>query len=418
MAGVNLSAVAPTLLPPQITGPIFTKATETSAVMNLARRVPLAVNAQTAIPVPMDVPTAGWVSEGGAKPAASSGVGVKIMTGKKVALLIPVSQEVVMTNAAGLYEQLSNDLPTALARAFDAAAIRNVDLASGGAGPFGAANGLANTPNAQVIGSTAASSGGVYADLWKGVQTVLNGNVPYEVTGFAADPRLKPEAALSVDANGRPFFVDSSFNANGPTNAATLIGYPTYFNSAISGKLYRQTGSTWTVTINGTPTGGTFTISVGGYTTSGIAYNASAATVQAAIRALGTGAAFGGDSAAVGATVTGTGPYAITLSAPAPVYADGSGLTGGSSPSATVTQTTQTDSGLRAVAGDWGQAAYGVGMDISIKLSSEASYTPDGGTTWVSAFQNNLVLLLAEAYFGWVVNDLNAFVKYTHAAGS
>jgi hypothetical protein len=418
MAGINLSSVAPVLLPPTITGPIFTRATETSAVMQLARRVPLSVNAQTAIPVPMDVPTAGWVAEGAAKPVSGSGVGVKIMTGKKLALLIPVSQEVAMTNAAGLYDQLSQDLPTALARAFDAAAIRGVDLASGGAGPFGSTNALANTPNAQVIGATAASSGGVYADLWKGIQTVLNANVPYEVSGFAADPRLKPEAALSVDSNGRPLFVDNSFNANSGSNASTLIGYPTYFNSAISGKLYRQTGSTWTVTLNGSPTGGTFTISVGGYTTSAIAYNASAATVQAAIRALGTGSTFGGDSAAVSATVTGTGPYAITLSQAAPVYADGSGLTGGTTPSATVAQTTQTDSGLRAVAGDWGQAAYGVGMDISIKVSNQASYTPDGGTTWVSAFQNNLVLLLAEAYFGWVVNDLNAFVKYTHAAGS
>jgi hypothetical protein len=57
-------------------------------------------------------------------------------------------------------------------------------------------------------------------------------------------------------------------------------------------------------------------------------------------------------------------------------------------------------------------------MDISIKVSSEASYTPDGGTTWVSAFQNNLVLLLVEAYFGFVVNDPSAFVAYTHATGS
>ena len=127
---VNLSSVAPTLLPPTITGPIFTKATETSAVMQLARRVPLAVNAQTAIPVPMDVPTAGWVSEGGAKPAAASGVGVKLMTGKKVALLVPVSQELVRTNAAGLYDQLQQDLPTAISRAFDTAAIHGTDLAS------------------------------------------------------------------------------------------------------------------------------------------------------------------------------------------------------------------------------------------------------------------------------------------------
>jgi hypothetical protein len=57
-------------------------------------------------------------------------------------------------------------------------------------------------------------------------------------------------------------------------------------------------------------------------------------------------------------------------------------------------------------------------MDIAIRLSNQASYTPDGGTTWVSAFQNNLALLLVEAYFGFVVNDVRAYVAYTHAAGS
>lgn len=129
----QLNAVSSTLLPPTITGPIFAKASEQSAVMSLARRVPLSVSAATAIPVPMDIPTAGWVTEGGVKPAAQEAIGVKVMTGKKVALLVPVSQEVVMTNPAGLYSQLEQDLPTAIARAFDQAAINGKDLRSGGA---------------------------------------------------------------------------------------------------------------------------------------------------------------------------------------------------------------------------------------------------------------------------------------------
>lgn len=416
----QLSAVAPTLLPPTITGPIFTKSVETSAVMQLARKVPLAVNAQTAIPVPMDVPTAGWVAEGAAKPVASGGVGVKIMTGKKVALLVPLSQEVVMTNAGGLFDQLSQDLPTAISRAFDYAAIHGLDLATGGAGPF--ADYLAKTPNTQVIGATAANQGGVYADLWKGVQQVIDAPVPYEFTGFAADPRIRPEAALSVDNNGRPFFVDNSLNANSGTNASTLIGYPTFFNTGVSGKYYRQGDMVQVVTITGTPTGGTFTVTIGGYTTAPIAYNASAATVQAAIRALAPGAPFGGSTAAT-ATVAGSagGPYTITfVQTGAPVTADQTGLTGGTAATsqATVTQSPVMDSGLRAIGGDWGQCAYGVGMDIAIRLSNQASYTPDGGTTWVSAFQNNLALLLVEAYFGFVVNDVRAYVAYTHAAGS
>src|SRR3954471_15271048 len=124
----QLNSVSSTLLPPTITGPIFAKATEESAVMQLARRVPLSVSAQTAIPVPMDVPVAGWVSEGGVKPAAQVGVGVKVMTGKKVALLVPVSEEVANTNPAGLYDLMQQDLPTAIARAFDYAAINGKSM--------------------------------------------------------------------------------------------------------------------------------------------------------------------------------------------------------------------------------------------------------------------------------------------------
>ena len=63
----SLSSINSTLLPPTITGPIFDQAIESSAVMSLARRVPLSMTAQTAIPVSMDVPAAGWVSEGGSE---------------------------------------------------------------------------------------------------------------------------------------------------------------------------------------------------------------------------------------------------------------------------------------------------------------------------------------------------------------
>jgi HK97 family phage major capsid protein len=179
----TLSNTATQLLPPTITGPIFNKAVEQSAVMSLARRVPLSVNAQTAIPVPMDVPTADWVAEGGVKPAAQVGVGVKLMTGKKVALLVPVSDEVVMSNPGGLYEQLQQDLPTAIARAFDYAAIAGKSIRTGGAGPF--ADYLALTPNTVALGTTAQGSGGIYADLVTAVGKVVDSN--YDMTGWAAE---------------------------------------------------------------------------------------------------------------------------------------------------------------------------------------------------------------------------------------
>jgi hypothetical protein len=408
----QLSAVAPTLLPPTITGPIFKKAEESSAVQQLARRVPLAINAQTAIPVPLDIPEADWVGEGGTKPTGGAGVGVKTMTGKKVALLLPVSQEVAMTNAAGLYAQLQQDLPTALARAFDYAAIHGKSRKTGGAGPF--PEYLAMTGNSVELGTAAQAAGGMYTDLVNGEKAVTDSL--YDFTGWAADPKLRPTLKLQTDTLGRPIWVsDPSLGMNG----GNLIGYPAFYNRGVSGR-YRYSGhKVQVVTITGTPTGGTFTLTVGGATTAGIAYNASAATVQSALQALGTGFSFGG-SVAQSATVTGSagGPYTVTFGitgAAGPITANGSALTGGTSPSVTVAEASTSpnkDTGVRAVGGDFSQCAYGVGMDISIKISQEASYIDDGGVTH-SAFQENLVLLLCEAYYGFVMGDPNAFVVVT-----
>lgn len=413
----QLNAVSSTLLPPTITGPIFAKATEMSAVQQLARRVPLSVSAATAIPVPMDVPEADWVAEGGVKPASQVGVGVKIMTGKKLALLVPVSQEVVMTNPAGLYDQLQRDLPTALARAFDYAAINGKSLRTGSAGPF--ADYLAQTPNSVALGTAAASAGGIFNDLATGMGKVIDAN--YDFTGFAADKRMLVDAMLSTDNVGRPLFVGQDtapgLGLGATSGGGTLASLPAYFSQGVSGKYWRQGDKVQTLTINGTPTGGTFVLSSGGNSAS-LAYNASNSTIQTAIQA------WGGIYANV--TVTGTGPFTITFpdvasnvqAAAAPFSADGSGLTGGTNPSATVVAAGQggIDTNLRAIGGDWSQAAYGVGMDISIKVSTEASYFD--GTNWHSAFAENLVLLLVEAYYGFVMGNKKAFCAYTKGTAS
>jgi HK97 family phage major capsid protein len=65
--------------------------------------------------------------------------------------------------------------------------------------------------------------------------------------------------------------------------------------------------------------------------------------------------------------------------------------------------------GIVGYAGDWSQAAWGVVGGISYKVSTEAAVTIDG--TLVSLFENNLVAILAEAEYGWLVNDPQSFVK-------
>lgn len=98
-----------------------------------------------------------------------------------------------------------------------------------------------------------------------------------------------------------------------------------------------------TLTVTGTPTGGTFTLSFGGATTAPIAYNAAAAAVQSALEALatvGTGGVVAGGGALPGTPVTLTFAGNLGKRAQPLVTADGSGLTGGTTPDAAVAETT------------------------------------------------------------------------------
>lgn len=301
-------------LPPEMIGPIFEKSVEQSAVMSLARRVPLSMTAQTAVPVPLDVPTADWVDQAGRKPLGTGGMDVKTMSGKKIAVLIPVAMEVARSNAAGLWTQLQKDLPTAFSRAFDRAAIHGKTM-KGATGPF--PDYLAHTSKSVTIGTASQATGGVYKDIVSGMSAVVDDDWDY--TGTVLDYRMKPALLGATDTTGRPIFVDTTVPGTGAALAGTLVGDPVAYSRSVSGKLRRQ--------------------------------------------------------------------------------------------SSTV------DTGLRGIGGDWSQAAYGVGMDITIKLSSEATYIDEDGGVH-SAFQENLVLLLAEAYYGFVLGDDEAFVKYLAAGGA
>lgn len=88
----------------------------------------------------------------------------------------------------------------------------------------------------------------------------------------------------------------------------------------------------WEITITGTPTGGTFTLSLNGADTAPIAHNTTGANIAAALNALS------GVTGVSGITGSGSagGPHTITLPGAGHLTGDGSGLTGGTSPSVTV----------------------------------------------------------------------------------
>lgn len=61
---------------------------------------------------------------------------------------------------------------------------------------------------------------------------------------------------------------------------------------------------------------------------------------------------------------------------------------------------------VKMFAGDWSQLGYGFADTIRIKVTDSATI---GG---VSMWQTNQIGILAEATFGWIVNDPDAFVAY------
>lgn len=73
------------------------------------------------------------------------------------------------------------------------------------------------------------------------------------------------------------------------------------------------------------------------------------------------------------------------------------------------------DSGTnRGFGGDWTQVAWGVVGGISYSVSTEATVTINAEL--VSLWEHNLVAIKAEAEYGFVINDVAAFVEFTDAA--
>ncbi|HEY9467881.1 MAG TPA: hypothetical protein VIR54_32530, partial [Vicinamibacterales bacterium] len=104
-----------------------------------------------------------------------------------------------------------------------------------------------------------------------------------------------------------------------------IIGdYTTFEGSGLAA------AAVWNLTVSGTPTGGSYFLTVNDVSTAPIAYNATASAVATALNALS------GVTGISGITATGSAPIAITFPSAVTLTADGSALTGGTAPDATV----------------------------------------------------------------------------------
>ncbi|TCO56792.1 phage major capsid protein [Actinocrispum wychmicini] len=300
-------------LRPELSAPIFEEAYKVSVVQQLVQQVPLGINGQ-AIPVVTGKMSAGWVTEGGQKPASNAAVGLKTIEPKKIAAIAVVSAEVVRANPANYMNLLRPQIGEAFALAFDAAALydRGPDGTAGG-GPF--STWLSQTTKAVDLDKedlAAAKPRTVHSNVVAGLRVLVDRGK--KLTGFALDDSTEPLFLDATDRNGRPIYIETPLTET--TQAAArpgrLINRPSYMNELVAEPVPATVNTKYTV-------------------------------------------AFGGN---------------------------------------------------------WRQAAWGVVGGISYDVSTEATVTINGQLT--SLWEKNLVAIRAEAEYGFLVNDPEAFVRYQY----
>jgi len=214
---------------------IFERARRISAVQRLTPQIPLGANGVD-IPVVTGKLSAGWVSEGTAKPASKGSMALKTISPKKIAAIAVVSAEVVRSNPGGYMDQIRPEMAEAFADAFDRAALRDE-------GPDGTASG---GPFATWVGQTTkavefGTGTNLYADLIAGGKLLAADEK--NLQGFAFARRVEWDFLDVLDLNERPIFIDSPLddtttalfetNQNMPARAGRLLKRPVWMADGV-----------------------------------------------------------------------------------------------------------------------------------------------------------------------------------------
>ena len=192
MAGISTNRTNINL-PTEVAQEIMQKTQEQSAVMQLARQIPLPGRGVT-IPVITGDPEAGWVEETGAKPVSNPTLATKIMQAYKLAVIVPFSDE-FRRDAASLYDAIVARLPLALAAKFDATV-------------FGAASGAPGSNFDTLGGATAQSlATDAYAGLVAADTAIATaGGI---MNGIVLSPQGKGVLLAATDGDHRPLFINN-----------------------------------------------------------------------------------------------------------------------------------------------------------------------------------------------------------------
>lgn len=240
MAGINTNRTNISL-PTEVSQEILQKTQEQSAIMRLARQIPLPGRGLT-IPVITGDPEAGWVEETGKKPVSNPALSTKIMRAYKLAVIVPFSKE-FRRDAASLYDAIVARLPLALANKFDSTV-------------FGLA---ANAPGADfdVFGGCTAQdlSTDAYAGLVSADTAIATaGGI---MNGIVLAPQGKGVLLAATDNQKRPLFINNVAEGAVPMvlGARAIVSKGAYVAGNPSNKNTVGVAGDWTQAMYGTVEG-------------------------------------------------------------------------------------------------------------------------------------------------------------------
>ena len=198
MSGISTNRSNITL-PAEVSQEILQKTQQQSAVMRLARQIPLPGRG-VQIPVITSDPSAAWVAETGAKAVSNPGLSTKLMQAYKLAVIVPFSDE-FRRDAAGLYDALISRLPLALAQKFDQTVIGAVEKPGENFDNFAACTAQSLIASVSPANTTYGGLVAAFADIAE-----HNGSL----NGFGLSPAAIGILLGATDNSGRPLFINSA----------------------------------------------------------------------------------------------------------------------------------------------------------------------------------------------------------------
>jgi len=201
-------------LKPAEAAPIFDEMARVSVVQQLAKKVELG---PTGVSIPFwdGEVTASWVKETGKKPLTKGGFDQFTITPEKIAVIIPMSAEVVRANPLNYIQIMKQKVAEAFAVAFDRAVLHGTNT------PFGSYVDQTTKTSALVTGSQA----NAYKGINNGLALLANDDKKW--TGSLFDIKTEPILNDSVDNNNRPLFIESTYTeTNSLTRTGRILGRP------------------------------------------------------------------------------------------------------------------------------------------------------------------------------------------------